>query len=152
MWTALLWGGLASTRVVRDIVVSFLSSISWCSGMSHLLLPWILEIWLQHTGIFYKQNRGLLLIMDSKLGIVGYYQLGVTQQPHKTIYSCHFLLERLFSENALAITSIPMEVWLNNKPFGSLGHWHWRLWNFFCLFFSFFFFLLRKLSLVINMY
>lgn len=71
---------------------------------------------------FLQTEQWLAVDNGLKTGDSWYYQLGVNQQPHKTIYSCHFLLERLFSENALAITSIPMEVWLNNKPFGSLGH------------------------------
>lgn len=51
--------------------------------------------------------------MGLKLGTVGYYQLGVIQQSHKTVYSWHLLLERLFSENALTIRSVPMEAQLN---------------------------------------
>lgn len=74
--------------------------------------------------------------MGSKLRTFGYYQLGVTQQPPKTVYSWHFLLESLFPENALTIRRIPMEVWLN-----SLVLWVTDSKEFKTFFSTFFFFM-----------
>lgn len=57
----------------------------------------------------------LWLAVDNGLKTGDSWVLSAWSHPksHKTVYSWHLLLERLLSENALTIRSVPMEAQLN---------------------------------------